>query len=322
MSAGTKKGAIMEFTEADRLILTNITDNYYDSLSPAPPFVRRYRSSPNTSIHAEHGLSWHIEVVIDGRATGFIFDFGLDAPGVVRNMDLLGIDMGRVTAFGLSHGHFDHWGGLMGLLRHYASKITKGTPLYVGEEAFVRRYSTHPFDREPQDLGRLERDYIERLGIVKIVEIKGPTEVIPGGYLTGNIEKVTDYELGSPFLFVERDGKPEQDRFEGEQAFVCNVKGKGLVIVSGCAHVGIINIVRHAQKITGVKKVHAVVGGFHLGNADPGIIHITVADLKEIGPDHIIPAHCTGFAATRRFAEEMEDQFTFNTAGAKYEFGA
>jgi len=312
----------MEFAEADRLTLTNITDNYYDALSPTPSFAQRHRSTLNACLHAEHGLSWHIEVMIGGRATGFIFDFGLDAPGVVRNIDLLRIDMGRVMAFGLSHGHFDHWGGLMGVLRHYVSKVTRGTPLYVGEEAFAGRYAVNPSGPEPRDLGRLERDYIERLGMVKIIEIKDPTEVIPGGYLTGNIEKVTDYELGSPFLLVERDGRLEQDPFAGEQAFVCNVKDKGLVIVSGCAHAGIINIVRHAQKVTGTEKIHAVIGGFHLADADPGIIEITAADLREIGPDHIIPAHCTGFAATRRFAEEMEDQFTFNTAGAKYVFGA
>ena len=209
----------------------------------------------------------------------------------------------------------------MGLLRHNLSKVTGGTPLYVGEEAFAHRYSLHPSDPEPHDLGRLERNQIDRLGIINIIEIRDPTEVIPGGYLTGNVEKVTDYEQGSPSLLIERNGMLEQDTFDGEQAFVCNVKGKGLVIVSGCAHMGIINIVRHAQKITGIEKVHAVIGGFHLGNADPGIIEITVADLKEIGPDHIIPSHCTGLAAVRRFADTMEKEFIFNTAGAKYEFG-
>jgi 7,8-dihydropterin-6-yl-methyl-4-(beta-D-ribofuranosyl)aminobenzene 5'-phosphate synthase len=311
----------MKFPGVDKLSLTSITDNYCDSLGPVPPFAKRYRAIPNASIHAEHGLSWHVEVVIGGRAKEFIFDYGLDSPGIIRNMDFLGIDMGKVMALGLSHGHFDHWGGLMGLLRHNASKIMRGTPLYVGEEVFAHRYSLRSTDLEPQDLGWLERDYLDRLGIVKAVEIKDPTEVIPGGYLTGNIEKVTDYEKGSPSLLIERDGRLEQDRFEGEQAFVCNVKDKGLVILSGCAHVGIVNTVKHAQKITGIQKVHAVIGGFHLANADSTTIQKTLADVKETGPDHIIPAHCTGLAAVRRFADAMEKEFTLNAAGTKYVFG-
>jgi 7,8-dihydropterin-6-yl-methyl-4-(beta-D-ribofuranosyl)aminobenzene 5'-phosphate synthase len=259
--------------------------------------------------------------VIDGRARGFMFDYGSDSSGIIRNMDFLKIDVGRVLAFGLSHGHFDHWGGLMGFLRHNASKITKGTPLYVGEEAFAHRYSLRPSDTEPQDIGQLT-SYIDRLGIVKIIEITDPTEVIPGGYLTGNIERATDYEKGSPSLLVERGGKLERDEFPGEQAVVWNIKDKGLVVLSGCAHAGIVNTVRQAQKMTGIEKVHAVIGGFHLVNAESGTIEKTVADLKKIGPDHVIPAHCTGFEAIQLFAREMTKQFTLNMAGTKYTFGA
>ncbi|MBA4418873.1 MAG: MBL fold metallo-hydrolase [Syntrophus sp. (in: bacteria)] len=312
----------MKIPIIDRLSLIVITDNYYDSLRPGTPFAERYRVTPKASIHAEHGLSCYMEVMIDGRARGFMFDYGLDSTGIIKNMDLLEIDMGKVMAFGLSHGHFDHWGGLMGILRHNASKITRGTPLYAGEEAFAHRYSIRPSIPEPLDIGQLQRGYIERLGILKVVEIKDPTEVIPGVYLTGNIERVTEYEKGSPALFVRRWEKLEHDRFTGEQAVVCNIKDKGLVILSGCAHSGIVNTVRHAQKITGIRKVHAVIGGFHLSNAEPETIKKTVADLKEIAPDHIIPAHCTGFEAIRLFSEEMAEQFTLNTAGTKYTFKA
>ena len=310
----------MKIPEVDKLSLTVITDNYYDALRPTPPFAERYRVTPGASIHAEHGLSCFMEVMVDGRTRGFMFDYGLNSPGIIGNMELLEIDMGRVMAFGLSHGHFDHWGGLIGLLRHDASKIIKGTPLYVGEETFAHRYSIRPSDPEPQDLGQLN-NYIDRLGIVKIVEIKEPTEVIPGGYLTGNIERVTDYEKGSPSLLIERDGKLEHDQFQGEQAFVCNVKGKGLVVLSGCAHGGIVNTVKHAQKMTGTQKIHAVIGGFHLVNAEPATIERTLADLKEISPDHIIPAHCTGFEAIQLFSREMAKEFTLNAAGTTYTFG-
>jgi 7,8-dihydropterin-6-yl-methyl-4-(beta-D-ribofuranosyl)aminobenzene 5'-phosphate synthase len=311
----------MGISEVDRLSLTVITDNYYDALRPGTSFAERYRATPNASIHAEHGLSCYMEAVLGGRTKGFMFDFGLDPLGIIRNMDFLDIDVGRALAFGLSHGHFDHWGGLIGILRHNASRIVRGTPLYVGEETFAHRYSMRPSDPEPRDIGQLKRGYIDRLGIVKLVEVREPREAVPGVYLTGNIERVTEYEKGSPALLVRRDEKLEHDSFPGEQAVVCNVKDKGLVVLSGCAHSGIVNTVKHAQKMTGVQKVHAVIGGFHLVNADEETIVRTLADLIEIAPDHVIPAHCTGFEATRLFSLEMAKQFTLNTAGTKYTFG-
>ena len=114
----------------------------------------------------------------------------------------------------------------------------------------------------------------------------------------------------------------EQDDFHGEQSVVCNVREKGLVVISGCAHAGIINTVRHAQKITGIDKIHAVIGGFHLVNAPTEIIWRTIADMQEIAPDYIIPMHCTGFEAITAFREAMPDQFILNTAGTRYSFGS
>lgn len=97
-----------------------------------------------------------------------------------------------------------------------------------------------------------------------------------------------------------------------------NAKGKGLVVVSGCAHRGIVNTVKHAQKMTGIEKVHAVVGGFHLTGAKPEVIQKTIADIKAIRPDYIVPTHCTGFEAISAFAREMPDQFILNTVGTRY----
>jgi 7,8-dihydropterin-6-yl-methyl-4-(beta-D-ribofuranosyl)aminobenzene 5'-phosphate synthase len=108
----------------------------------------------------------------------------------------------------------------------------------------------------------------------------------------------------------------------GEQALFFNVKGKGLVVVSGCAHAGIVNTVRQAQKVAGMDKLHAVMGGFHLINAKPEVIQNTVTDIKAMKPDHIVPAHCTGFETLVAFSKEMPDAFTLNTAGTKYTFGA
>jgi 7,8-dihydropterin-6-yl-methyl-4-(beta-D-ribofuranosyl)aminobenzene 5'-phosphate synthase len=305
------------FPANDRLALTIITDNYYDALRPDPPVGKRFRALPGISLHAEHGFSCLLETVSRGRSFLFMFDYGLNPIGIMQNMELLGIDIGSIDAFGLSHGHFDHWGGLLTILGY----AQPGVHLYVGEEAFARRFSRRPGSRNMIDLDRLDKDAIEQQGIAEIVEVSEPVEVTSGCYLTGTIERSTDYEQGSPNLTIQRGGSFEHDHFPGEQAVVCNIQGKGLVILSGCAHAGIVNTVRHAQKISGIDKVHAVIGGFHLANAPAEIIKKTISDMKEIAPAYIIPTHCTGFEAITQFATAMPEQFILNTAGARYLFG-
>jgi len=175
----------LKIQEVEKLTVVVITDNYYDSLSPDVRITRRYRTSPGASIHAEHGISFYIETTVGGRTYCMMFDFGLDPVGVIRNMELLNIDLSEISTFSLSHGHFDHWGGFVSILKYNKLKIRKGTPLYIGEETFVNRFSIRPSDTVPTDIGQLKKEEIEELDIVKIVEIKNPIEVIPGAYLTG-----------------------------------------------------------------------------------------------------------------------------------------
>jgi 7,8-dihydropterin-6-yl-methyl-4-(beta-D-ribofuranosyl)aminobenzene 5'-phosphate synthase len=207
------------------------------------------------------------------------------------------------------------------LLKQNQSRIAAGTPFYVGEEAFARRYSLRPGTTEAADLGQLKKEDIEALGL-KVVEVKKSVQITPGAYFTGNIERVTTYEKVPPSLLIKRGEKPEPDDFRGEQGLFFNVKAKGLVVISGCAHAGIVNTVRQAQKIAGTDKIHAVMGGFHLINAKPEVIQNTVADIKATRPDHIVPTHCTGFEAILAFSKEMPNEFTLNTAGTKYTFGS
>jgi 7,8-dihydropterin-6-yl-methyl-4-(beta-D-ribofuranosyl)aminobenzene 5'-phosphate synthase len=260
-----------------------------------------------------------METVVDGKTSACMFDYGLDSPGVMNNIGLLGLDLGKANAFSLSHGHFDHFLGAVSVLKQSQSRIAAGTPFYVGEEAFARRYSLRPGTTEAADLGQLKKEDIETLGL-KVVEVKKSVQIIPGAYVTGNIERVTTYEKVPPSLLIKRGEKPEPDDFRGEQAVFFNVKGKGLVVLSGCAHAGIVNTVKHAQKTTGIDKIHAVMGGFHLANAKPEIIQNTVADIKAMKPDYIVPTHCTGFEAIVAFGKEMPNEFILNTAGTRYTF--
>lgn len=176
-------------TEVEKLLITVITDNYYDALRPDATITKRFRTQPGQWMHAEHGLSFFIEASSNGRTSGFMFDYGLDAQGVHKNMDVLGIDVGKAVGFGLSHGHFDHWTGLTQFLTLNRSKIQNGVSLYVGEDAFERRYSFVPGTSNRLDIGRLSKSEREALGLVSIVEVKRPTEVMQGGYFSGNVER-------------------------------------------------------------------------------------------------------------------------------------
>jgi 7,8-dihydropterin-6-yl-methyl-4-(beta-D-ribofuranosyl)aminobenzene 5'-phosphate synthase len=308
-------------TEVDKLTVWVLADNYYDWNVRDKKITQRYRPKvAGETMHAEHGLSFYIETIVSGKSSVCMFDYGLNPVGLLNNIALLGLDIGKASAFGLSHGHGDHMLAAVSILRQNQSKMAAGTPIYVGEEAFNRRYSMRPGRTELDDLGQLSRQDIEALGL-KVVEVKTPMQIIPGAYISGNIERVTAYEKVAPTYFIKRGEKPEPDELRTEQSLFFYVKGKGLVLVSSCAHGGIVNTLKHAQKTSGADRLHAVVGGFHLINAKPEVIQNTVADIKAMKPEYIVPTHCTGFEAEAAFSREMPNEFILNTTGTKYTFG-
>jgi 7,8-dihydropterin-6-yl-methyl-4-(beta-D-ribofuranosyl)aminobenzene 5'-phosphate synthase len=305
-------------TEVDRLTVWVLTDNYYDTNVPDAKITKRFRvGGPGASVHAEHGLSFYVETVVKGKTSACMYDYGLDPAGVMNNAALLGLDMGKANAFSLSHGHYDHYDAAVRMLKKNQSRIAVGTPFYVGEAAFAQRYKLNPGSTDLVDIGQLKKEDIEALGL-KVVEVKTSVEIIPGAYFTGNVERVTAYETMPSNLKVKNGDKVENDMFPGEQGLFFNIKGKGLVVLSGCAHRGIVNTVKQAQKASGMDKVHMVMGGFHLISAKPEVIQNTVADIKAMNPDYVVPTHCTGFTAMTAFSREMPNQFIINTAGTKY----
>ncbi len=318
---GVMAQAATGVTEVDKLTIWVLADNYYDANEPESKITKRYRQSPGKSAHAEHGLSYYVETVTGGKTSACMFDYGLDPVGVMSNIALLGLDIGKANAFSLSHGHYDHFGSAVSILKENQARIAAGTPFYVGEEAFAHRYVLRPGATEPTDYGQLRKEDIEALGL-KVVETKTPVEIVPGAHFTGNIQRVTSYEKVPASFQIKRGEKLEQDDFRGEQALFFNVKGKGLVVISGCAHTGIVNTIKQAQKSAGTDKVHAIMGGFHLINAKPELIQSTVADIKAMKPEYIVPTHCTGFRAMVAFSREMPNEFVLNTAGTKYTFTA
>ena len=306
--------------EADKIVITVITDNLADANRQDYKIAKRpaqVASPLDVAFHAEHGLAYHIETVVDGKTHACLYDFGTDARGILRNMDLLKLNLGQVEALGLSHDHWDHQVGLIEILKAKRQELPKELPLYIGQEFFVGNYGKRPNGNIVQT-NLLKKEDVEALGFVKIVEINGPTPIIPGAMFPGKIERVTDYEKIAPNLLAKRGGEYVPEQFIGEQVLVFNVKGKGLVVLSSCAHRGIVNAVKQAQRMTGIEKVHAIIGGCHLINAKQEQILKTVADIRAINPDYIAPTHCTGYEAISTFAREMPEKFILNTAGTRY----
>jgi len=282
--------------EAERIVVTVVTDNLADATRPDVKIARRparVKSVLDAAMHAEHGLAYHVETVLGGQTHAFLFDFGTQATGIKRNIELLGLDFRKVEAMALSHDHWDHQAAFVELLQAKRDELVKGIPFFVGEGFFVGTFSKRP-NGQIQNMSVLSREEIEGLGLVKIVEARVPTSIVPGAYLPGRVERVTDYEKIPPTFLAKKGDQYVQEEFIGEQAVVMNAKSKGLVVLSACAHRGIVNTLKHAQRMTGIDKVHAVIGGFHLTGAKPEVIEKTIADVKAMRPDYIVPAHCTG----------------------------
>ena len=164
-----------------------------------------------------------------------------------------------------------------------------------------------------------QREYIE------VIEDTGPSMMVDDGILvSGEVPRRTEFETGFPIHYLKRDGDWEPDPLiMDDQCAIANVRGQGLVIITGCGHAGIINITRNAQALTGIQSVCAVIGGFHLtGGLFEPIIPATVAALKEIEPRYIVPGHCTGWTATHRIAREMPEAFLQNSVGTEFVFRA
>jgi 7,8-dihydropterin-6-yl-methyl-4-(beta-D-ribofuranosyl)aminobenzene 5'-phosphate synthase len=306
--------------ESERIVVTVVTDNLADATRPNVKIARRPaggKTAVDAAMHAEHGLAYHVETTVDGKPHAFLFDFGTQAQGVKRNIDFLNLDFRKVEAMAISHDHWDHEAAFIELMQAKRDEFTQAIPLYVGQGFFAGTYARRPTG-QIQTLSVLSRDDVEKLGMARIVEVTVPTRIVPGAFLTGVIERFTDYEKVSATFIARKGDEYVQEDFRGEQAVVMNARGKGLVVLTACAHRGVVNTVRHAQKMTGIDKVHAIIGGFHLTGASPELIEKTIADVKALRPDHVVPTHCTGFEAMTAFARAMPEQFILNTAGTRY----
>jgi 7,8-dihydropterin-6-yl-methyl-4-(beta-D-ribofuranosyl)aminobenzene 5'-phosphate synthase len=314
--------AKIQLQEVDQVRITIIMDNMIDVLMAGTEVAQRYALRPNPFDHAQplaqHGLSLLINVRQGEKQGTVLFDTGVSREGLLHNIDVMQINLADAQAIILSHGHPDHALGMLGVLDRLGKR---NLPLVLHPDAYLERKLVLPNGTEVMVPAPRRAD-LQRENIELIEEV-GPSMLVDGMVLvSGEVARTTEFEKGFATHYSKRNGVWEHDPWiRDDQCAIANVRDKGLIVISGCGHAGIINIIRNAQRITGVEKIHAVIGGFHLtGGLFEPIIPATVAALQEINPRYLVPGHCTGFSATHQLARAMPDAFIPNSVGTTYLF--
>ncbi|MDW8470182.1 MAG: MBL fold metallo-hydrolase [Burkholderiales bacterium] len=266
-----------------------------------------------------------------------LIDFGYTPETLLNNLRLMGVDASRLDALALSHGHYDHFGGLVGFLQANKGRLKPGLPFYLGgEECFCTRELNVP--GEAGSFGALDRQALREAGLT-VTFAERPSVFADHGFVTGTIPAESFERVLSPTRMsvgiqggfgCAPEGLPEAKRgatlvpddFEHERAFAYHVRGKGLVVLTSCGHRGIVNSVRAAQRIAGTDRVLAVIGGFHLAPHPLDYQRRTLEELLKLAPEFIIPLHCSGEAFIGLVQAALGERFVRPSTGARFVFTA
>jgi 7,8-dihydropterin-6-yl-methyl-4-(beta-D-ribofuranosyl)aminobenzene 5'-phosphate synthase len=299
------------------------------------------------TLESEWGLALHIESKKGGETRRYLLDFGFTPDVYANNLDLLKIDVAAVDALILSHGHFDHCGGLIGFLEAHRPKMRKDLQLYTGgEDNFCHRMNRNPdgtFTDYGTNHGMLDRRKLKVLG-VKPVLSETPVVIEGHAFTTGAVPRtsiehvlpnswvefgITDglgcdpkAYMNHHFTAEELAGKSEPDQHWHEHATCFRLGDRGLIVISSCGHAGIINTLKRAQEVSGVEKIYALVGGFHLAPAPDDYLRQVMTELNKFDLEHVLPMHCSGQNFVDLAKQEMPEKLVLCTTGSRYSFTA
>jgi 7,8-dihydropterin-6-yl-methyl-4-(beta-D-ribofuranosyl)aminobenzene 5'-phosphate synthase len=326
-------GDVVPLEPVDSVSITTICDNMVDfwliDEGPARRLLSRRGEPPMVEAptleggkvvdapSAEPGFSAHVEVTKDGRTHRLLFDAGVTPNGCRENLARLDLSPKELEAIVCSHGHFDHTTGLAGLIDVLGSA---NAPMVIHPEFWNRRRIAIP-GREPLDLPSTSRRALEDGGFT-IIENRQPSFLFEQSVLvTGEVDRTTGFEQGFPIHEAYRNGAWEPDPLIlDDQALILNVAGRGLVVLTGCGHAGVVNICRYARRLTGIDRLYMVMGGFHLnGPLFEPIIADTCDALAELAPEVLVPTHCTGWKAIHALAARLPEAFIQNSVGTTFE---
>ncbi|WP_027575677.1 MBL fold metallo-hydrolase [Bradyrhizobium sp. WSM1743] len=333
--------------EVDRVAVRVVVDSYQFAVAPSRKVsgveIEHFGwgigggKPPGKTLISEFGLSMHVESRRGTETRNVLMDFGFTPDALVKNANLIGIDPTVLDTLVLSHGHYDHFGGLAGYLKQNNGKLKAKLPIYIGgEEAFCSREWTAPPVRG--DFGALDRKALEDANVA-VTYAEGPALVADHGFSTGPIGQTSFEKLLSPSAmkigvdhgigcYAEKLPEDERtkavipDQFRHEIATAFNLKGRGLIVLTSCSHRGVINAIKQAQAASGINKVHAVIGGFHLAPYKEDYVRDTIAALKNMDVDYVIPLHCTGEPFYEIAKAEMPNQLLRSYTGTRFIFTA
>ena len=312
----------MQLKEVDSVEITCLVDNTVDVLLPSTTVAHRPSLAKNwyeRPLIAEHGFSAAVTVEIDGIPRRLLLDSGLDPLAAAHNADVLAFDLSNCDAVVSSHGHIDHAGGLLNIRKKMDEKHK--VPLVLHEDAFRNRMVKFP-DGRTIDLPAPDKSLLAQVGYDIVEEHSRSTWISDRILVSGEIPRTNNFEKGFPIHYSELDGRMLSDpTIKDDQAVILNVKNKGLIVLTGCGHAGIINTLEYAKELTGVDTIHAVIGGMHLtGGMFEQIIPRTIDELSRLKPRIVVPCHCSGLKAMSEIARNMSDAFVQNSVGTTYVF--
>lgn len=341
----------VEAPVVDSLSIQVVTDGNHDvfiSGAQVPGVrverVRGFRGAQERRVlRSEWGLSLWMSSTRGREEKRLLLDFGWTGETLNNNLDLLGLDPATLDALVVSHGHLDHFGGLDDFLNKHRARMRDELRLYLGgEDAFCQRLSPAG-NGAFASFGRLDRAMLAAARVRPVLS-EDPLVIEGHAFTTGAVPRVSQERVlpnsyvafgqqdgagcdtsryaAQHFTAAELAGQPVPDQHLHEHATCYHVKGRGLVVITSCGHGGILNTIRRARAVTGVEKVHALVGGFHLAPASPDYLGRIMAELTRQDIDYVFPMHCSGPNFLEAAKREMPQALVLCTTGSRFSFGA
>lgn len=258
-----------------------------------------------TSFLAQHGIAILLEAHSGGLCKRVLLDAGQSALPILHNLELLDIDPCSIDAVVISHCHYDHTEGLVDVLKAIGRE---GVPVVAHTTMFRPNYIFNPFIRNIGVTGKNGPAAIEEAGGLLVLADE-PFEIMPGVIVTGEVPRRRAFEKQGIGTYNVEEGRIVPDEIRDDLSLAVKVKGKGLAVISGCSHAGIINIIDWSREIAAEPRVDLAIGGFHLIEASTERIRETALALKELDVGKVVTGHCTGLAALCEFSKVLGDRF-------------
>ncbi|MBD3217834.1 MAG: MBL fold metallo-hydrolase [candidate division Zixibacteria bacterium] len=269
----------------------------------------------NSTACALAKAEWGLSIIIEAGETSYLFDTGA-SDLVIQNAETLNIDLSGIDGIVLSHGHWDHTGGLLSVLKRTCQK---DIPVIAHPGVFNRKYYYNKDTKKYKYIGIPHRTELLEDAGARFKLSSGPIWLSDDIAVSGEVPLTTDFEKVSDEMFVKTENGFIQDPLEDDYSMYIRTD-LGLVIILGCAHRGMINTIKNGQDLMKTDRIHMVIGGTHLGPAPEMQVDKTIETLKEMDTRKLGPSHCTGLPVAGKLAREFGDRFFFNTAGKKIWF--